>query len=62
MRLHYRFRFHRNLANLCKRLRYILGGHRPSQTTHQTLFSHQIHGKELDIELYKGGISRATPI
>jgi len=30
MRLHYHCDFHPQLANLCKRLRYILGGNRPS--------------------------------
>ena len=29
--------FHSGIANLCKRLRYLLGGIRPRQTTHQTL-------------------------
>ena len=62
MPLHYRLRFHRNLANLCKRLRYIFGGIRPRQTTHQTLSSHLIQGKELDIKSLKGGISLATPL
>ena len=37
MLLHYRFDFHPKLANLCKRLRYSLGGDRPSQTTRQIL-------------------------
>ena len=57
MPLHYRFDFHPNLANLCERLRYSLGGIRPRQTTHQTLSSPQIHGVELDITNHKGGIS-----
>ena len=37
MRLHVPLRFHRSKADLCKRLRYLLGGYRPSQTTHQLL-------------------------
>ena len=40
------------------RLRYILGGDRPSQTTHQTLFPH-ISG--LGTKPKKSGISRTTP-
>ena len=44
-----------------ERLRYILGGDHPSQTTHQTLSSFQIMDDELDFQTYKGGISRMTP-
>ena len=29
-------------------LRYVLGGDRPSQTTHLTLFPDRIHGRGLD--------------
>lgn len=61
MPLHYRTRFHRALVNLYKRLRYYLGGDRPSQTTHQTLFLCQIHGYKLELKLHKGGISLVTP-
>ena len=43
------------------RLRYSLGGDRPSQTTHQTLSSHQIHGAKLEIQFTKGGIPKVTP-
>ena len=39
MLLHYHPGFHPELAYLCKRLRYILGGDHPSQTTHQTMSS-----------------------
>ena len=39
-----------------ERLRYSLGGDRPSQTAHQTLSPHR-----LDTKLRQGGISRATP-
>ena len=37
MPLHYLPDFHPGIANLCKRLRYFLGGIRPRQTTHQIL-------------------------
>src|SRR6202050_5862607 len=43
------------------RLRYILGGDRPSQTTHLSLFSARFHGALLEIQYIKGGISRLTP-
>ena len=43
------------------RLRYILGGDRPSQTTHQTVSLNRIHGPRLDIQHNKGGISRLAP-
>ncbi len=43
-------------------LRYILGGDRPSQTTHQTLSSYRISGEELGPEqTLKGGISTMAP-
>ena len=38
------------------RLRYTLGGDRPSQTAHQTLSSTQIQGYKLDTKHRKGGI------
>ncbi len=40
------------------RLRYIFGGDRPSQTTHQTMSSIPIKGPELEPQNNKGGISR----
>jgi hypothetical protein len=43
------------------RLRYILGGDRPSQTTRLALFPARIHGAELETQYTKGGISRLTP-
>ncbi len=43
------------------RLRYILGGDRPSQTTHQTVSSTRIHSSELELQNNQGGISRLTP-
>ena len=45
-----------------ERLRYLLGGDRPSQTTHQTLSLYQIHGTKLEIQFVKGGIPQATPL
>jgi len=42
-------------------LRYFLGGDRPSQTAHITLFQTRIHGVRLGSKLSQGGISRATP-
>ncbi len=43
------------------RLRYLLGGDRPSQTAHITLFLARIHGTRLEPLQTKGGISRVTP-
>ncbi len=43
------------------RLRYILGGDRPSQTTRLTLFTTRIHGVVLEARDTKGGISRVAP-
>ena len=42
-------------------LRYLLGGDRPSQTTHLALFQHLIQGAWLEFQYYKGGISRSAP-
>src|SRR6476661_8825752 len=39
------------------RLRYSLGGDRPSQTTHHTLSRTPIQGPRLDIHVAKAGIS-----
>ncbi len=44
------------------RLRYSLGGDRPSQTARQTMSSNQIHGYKLDTKQQKGGIPRVTPL
>jgi hypothetical protein len=38
-----------------------LGGDRPSQTTHLTLFTARFHGAVLEAQNTKGGISRAPP-
>ena len=43
------------------RLRYSLGGDRPSQTTHHAGSRIQFHGPRLDIKTQKGGISRLAP-
>jgi hypothetical protein len=43
-----------------ERLRYSLGGDRPSQTAHQTL-SPVIHSRRLEFRCNKGGIQRMTP-
>src|SRR3954463_5739484 len=43
------------------RLRYSLGGDRPSQTTHHTLSRTSIERPRLDIHVNKGGISRMAP-
>ena len=44
-----------------ERLRYILGGDRPSQTARLTVSPDQIHGRRLEIQQTKGGIPRVTP-
>ena len=43
------------------RLRYSLGGDRPSQTTHHAGSLSRIHGIKLDIKQSKGGISTSAP-
>jgi hypothetical protein len=43
------------------RLRYILGGDRPSQTTRLTVSPTRIHLSGLDVQLHKGGISTVAP-
>jgi hypothetical protein len=43
------------------RLRYSLGGDRPSQTTHHAGSRTRIHGPRLGIKTHKGGISRLAP-
>ena len=44
-----------------ERLRYFLGGDRPSQTVHLTVSQDQIHGLWLESQYYKSGIPRLTP-
>ena len=43
------------------RLRYLLGGDRPSQTAHLAMSCDQIHGLQLEFQYYQGGIPRMTP-
>ena len=44
------------------RLRYSLGGDRPSQTARLTVSPDQIHGRRLDSQFAKGGIPRLAPL
>ena len=44
-----------------ERLRYILGGDRPSQTARLTVSPDPIQGRRLEIQQTKGGIPRLTP-
>ena len=44
-----------------ERLRYLLGGDRPSQTARLTLSPSRIHGSRLEIRFTKSGIPRVTP-
>ncbi len=44
-----------------ERLRYSLGGDRPSQTAHLTMSPDRIHGRRLEFQYRKGGIPTATP-
>ena len=44
-----------------ERLRYFLGGDRPSQTARLTVSPDPIQGRRLEIQQTKGGIPRATP-
>jgi hypothetical protein len=43
------------------RLRYSLGGDRPSQTAHLTLSPAPLQGPRLELQYIKSGIPRATP-
>ena len=43
------------------RLRYSLGGDRPSQTAHLTVSPDQIHGRRLESQYPKSGIPRLAP-
>ena len=44
-----------------ERLRYLLGGDRPSQTAHLTLSKFRLHGTLLEFQILKSGIPTATP-
>lgn len=46
---------------ILERLRYSLGGDRPSQTAHLPLSPTRIHGYRLESQSTKAGISRLTP-
>ena len=43
------------------RLRYVLGGDRPSQTAHLTMSQARIHGSRLESQQSKSGIPTSTP-
>ena len=44
-----------------ERLRYSLGGDRPSQTAQLTVSPYRFHGTRLEFQHHKSGIQRATP-
>ena len=44
-----------------ERLRYLLGGDRPSQTARLTVSPYPIQGSRLEIQQTKGGIPTVTP-
>ncbi len=44
------------------RLRYLLGGDRPSQTPHLTMSLTPVQGRRLEFKIIKGGISRLAPL
>ena len=44
-----------------ERLRYALGGDRPSQTARLTVSPDRFHGRRLETQQTKGGIPRLTP-
>ena len=44
-----------------ERLRYSLGGDRPSQTAHLTMSPSQFHGYRLEFQHLKSGIPTVTP-
>ena len=44
-----------------ERLRYSLGGDRPSQTAHLTMSPDQFHGRRLEFQYHKCGIPTSTP-
>ncbi len=54
-------RFPTALSPPIARLRYHLGGDRPSQTTHHAGSRTRVHGPRLDISDNKGGISPVAP-
>ena len=40
-----------------ERLRYSFGGDRPSQTAHLTMSPDRIHGRRLELQYFKSGIT-----
>ena len=44
-----------------ERLRYLLGGDRPSQTARLTVSPDLIQGRRLELQYFKSGIPRLTP-
>ena len=44
-----------------ERLRYFLGGDRPSQTAHLTMFPDPIQGRRLEFQYHKSGIPTLAP-
>lgn len=44
-----------------ERLRYFLGGDRPSQTAQLTVSQDRIHGLWLELQYHKSGIPTVTP-
>ena len=44
-----------------ERLRYLLGGDRPSQTVRLTVSPARIHGRRLEPSYHKSGIPTSTP-
>ena len=45
-----------------ERLRYLLGGDRPSQTAHLTVSQDQFHGLWLESQYFQSGIPTLTPL
>ena len=61
MLLHSKERLPTVLSRPYARLRYILGGDRPSQTTHLTRSTSRIDGLALESQYVEGGIPRMAP-
>ena len=61
MLLHSRGRLPTVPSPPCARLRYTLGGDRPSQTTHLTRSPRRLHGRGLGCRSCGGGIPRSAP-
>ena len=65
VRLPYAFTLYRAISNRAEgtfgRLRYSLGGDRPSQTAHLTMSHDQFHGLWLELQYHQSGIPTLTP-